>query len=705
MFSKIKFPIYSQTRMDVLSNSLEDVFSLCDKDSDQKLSFTELISFCDVIQSTVPPAILARRLVGSEYNTKLSYYELVNRLAQKCDLDLDKHLPQSQESETTNSEISLFAGPQDTSTPKNSPSLRPSRVHQQTLSLRRQTFAAKYPPAPPAVGSTSCLSNQQSPRLLRIGGDNSLKKTISMLSLQSKRSKHSKLAERGTRSTKGSQFLSQLMAPDNPDGASVSSTRQSRVSGLDSIGAKLDRDEFPSTDHVTTPAGDSFVEQLVLEACQSHFNPPLDFQKSILHSDQQITILTHVICQLSSDNTVHDQYAIQEVVSQVHQLILSDTAESRTSLLTPENLSRRLTFVAEMHQSENNEGGTSQRESPSSSAERGDRDSTRRKRFRSNGSTLPRSNISSTYSSRTVLNDGAPFIPISNEISYMNVLTNSSLELAHVDPKYLQEAQVDRDRERVEKCLARCLQRMSDEGIEVHPSAAVALYLFQISLDFSKDELSDMECALSTHQQAMRDYAEQQEHNQLDFDLQLERLHLHHEQQLQSMRLGHEKLLDQTREQSEREKLQMAGEHKHELIKLRIQLERLDAKNTSLKDKLADYQKESKHHTLTINKLEKQTKNLIYERTCLEEQFKSRQFDHDESNRASKLHDLIRIDSGHDNSGVLLSSPESTLKWDTISEESMDVSCRNLTRLDEETESARNCKGFHCVFIHGRRTE
>ena len=53
--------------------SLEDAFSACDKDGDQRLSFSELILFCDVIQSNVPPAILARKLVGSQYNCKVMF--------------------------------------------------------------------------------------------------------------------------------------------------------------------------------------------------------------------------------------------------------------------------------------------------------------------------------------------------------------------------------------------------------------------------------------------------------------------------------------------------------------------------------------------------------------------------------------------------------------------------------------------------------
>ena len=74
----------------------------------------------------------------------------------------------------------------------------------------------------------------------------------------------------------------------------------------------------------------------------------------------------------------------------------------------------------------------------------------------------------------------------SNDISCMNVITNTTLQMANIDPKVIQEAQVERDRECLEVNLVRCLQHMSDEGIEVHPTAAIALYLLQLIADFSR---------------------------------------------------------------------------------------------------------------------------------------------------------------------------------------------------------------------------
>ena len=49
--------------------------------------------------------------------------------------------------------------------------------------------------------------------------------------------------------------------------------------------------------------------------------------------------------------------------------------------------------------------------------------------------------------------------------------------------------------------------------------------------------------------------------------------------------------MDQVRQQGERERAHMASEHKHELLKLRTQLERLDGRNSNLKEKLMDYQR------------------------------------------------------------------------------------------------------------------
>ena len=57
------------------------------------------------------------------------------------------------------------------------------------------------------------------------------------------------------------------------------------------------------------------------------------------------------------------------------------------------------------------------------------------------------------------------------------------------------------------------------------------------------------------------------------------------------MKLGHERELEQLREQHEKDKFQLVCDHKHDLLKLRTQLERLDGKNSSLKDKLTQCQK------------------------------------------------------------------------------------------------------------------
>ena len=66
----------------------------------------------------------------------------------------------------------------------------------------------------------------------------------------------------------------------------------------------------------------------------------------------------------------------------------------------------------------------------------------------------------------------------------------------------------------------------------------------------------------------------------------------------------------------------------------------------------------------------------MYERSCLEEQVRTHHFeslDGANSKLGSGMHGLLRLDGCHDNSGAVFSSPESTLKWDTISEGSEDV--------------------------------
>ncbi len=102
---------------------------------------------------------------------------------------------------------------------------------------------------------------------------------------------------------------------------------------------------------------------------------------------------------------------------------------------------------------------------------------------------------------------------------------------------------------------------------------------------------------------------------------------------------------------------------------------------------------------MTISKLEKETKDLIYERTLLEDQVeKHLEAEEHRMPKLSALHHLFSLDSPgpHDNPGLVLSSPESTLKWDNISAESVEMNSPvpYLGEFSEdETGSAKNCKG------------
>ncbi|XP_075239044.1 uncharacterized protein LOC142334694 [Convolutriloba macropyga] len=746
--------------------SLEDAFSACDKDGDQRLSFSELILFCDVIQSNVPPAILARKLVGSQYNCKLLFGEV--QLLLQRHYDANQQFTQSsimenegltdlpingcnQRKNKVEQDINVVTRSMASPRVSTYQHYHPSHQHQSALVLSAK-MSAKPSIVPtnsrlrlPAtassrrnmaatvkkttsighltVGSTSCLSASsaaQSPQLLRVGGSrDNFKKTISMLSLHSK--------------TPGSRFMigpcssqqkiasSQVQLTTHPlttqlNRSVQSQSHQSQQSGLESMEvsfrnvtdsqSSLPQDARDSGQ--TTAVGCSLVDQLVRESCLKHFTPPLDFVKTHLGIKEQKTILHHVISQISPNGeTSSDFSSIQEVVSQVHQLVIcrdwpGATTDGPVTQLTPQQLSARLTSVAEGYQGE--EGKDTDRINMDDNHSQGLNYESKRgdcqKRKRERCFYASKSANSSTYSSQATLDtsDHSPFIPISNDISCMNVITNTTLQMANVDPKVIQEAQVERDRECLEVNLVRCLQHMSDEGIEVHPTAAIALYLLQLIADFSRDEISELQGDVMTQSQLMRDYSEQLERAQIDFDAQLDRITAQHQEDLEIMRHTQERAMDQVRQQGERERAHMASEHKHELLKLRTQLERLDGRNCTLKEKLMDYQRESKLHTQTISKLEKETKHLMYERSCLEEQVRTHHFeslDGANSKLGSGMHGLLRLDGCHDNSGAVFSSPESTLKWDTISEGSEDVEYnRCVSGLDDgESESARNCKG------------